>query len=142
MIFERFEVENLSHYSYAVGCPAAKELVIVDPERNVDRYLEFARHHRMTITHVLETHIHADFASGTRELAERSGAEACVSGHDRGETYETAFPHRDLSDGESLQVGGVRIQCLHTPGHTPEHMSYLVYEIPRSDDVHRKKSQT
>ncbi|MHC4082689.1 MAG: MBL fold metallo-hydrolase [Planctomycetota bacterium] len=135
MLFERFEVAGLSHYSYAVGCPQAGKLVIVDPERHVDRYLEFAGRHGLTISHVLETHIHADYASGTRVLAERTGAEACVSGHDRGETYETAFAHRDLADGEAIEIGGVRIRALHTPGHTPEHLSYLVYERARSDEV-------
>jgi hydroxyacylglutathione hydrolase len=135
MLFERFEVEGLSHYSYAIGCPRAARMAIVDPQRYVDRYLEFARRHGMTISHVLETHIHADYASGTRVLAERSGAEACVSGHDRGETYETTFAHRDLADGETLEIGGVRIRAVHTPGHTPEHLSYLVYERARSADV-------
>ena len=135
MLLERFEVKGLSHYSYAVGCPQAGKVVIVDPERNVDRYLEFAARHRLTISHVLETHIHADYASGTRVLAERTGAEACVSGHDRGETYETAFAHRDLADGETLEIGGVRIRALHTPGHTPEHLSYLLYERARSEAV-------
>lgn len=135
MLFERFEVEGLSHYSYGVGCPQAGKLVIVDPERHVDRYLEFAGQHGLTISHVLETHIHADYASGTRVLAERSGAEVWVSGYDRGETYETAFAHRDLADGDTLEIGGVRIRALHTPGHTPEHLSYLVYERARSEDV-------
>jgi hydroxyacylglutathione hydrolase len=135
MLFERFEVEGLSHYSYAVGCKAAGELAIVDPERNVDRYLDFAREHGLRITHVLETHIHADYASGARELAERSGAEVHVSGGDRGEDFEVAFPHRDLADGDALEVGSLRIAALHTPGHTPEHVSFLVYDTHRSSEL-------
>lgn len=134
MLFHRFEVEGLAHYSYAVGCPDAGVLAIVDPERNVERYLEFADRHSMRIGHVLETHIHADYASGARELAQRSGAELAVSGYDKGETYEIAFRHRDLADGEAIEIGSVRIEVLFTPGHTPEHISYLVYDRTRSQD--------
>src|SRR5262245_56362470 len=135
VLFERFEVEGLSHNSYAVGCKAAGELAIVDPERNIDRYIDFARERGLRITHVLETHIHADYASGARELAERSGAEVYTSGYDQGETYEVAFPHRDLADGDVLEIGSLRLVALHTPGHTPEHLSYLVYDTKRSADV-------
>jgi glyoxylase-like metal-dependent hydrolase (beta-lactamase superfamily II) len=78
MLFERFEVPGLAHYSYAVGCEGAGVLAIVDPERDSGRYLAFARARGMRITHVLETHIHADFASGARELAARAGAELAL----------------------------------------------------------------
>lgn len=81
MLFERFEVKGLAHYSYAVGCPEAGKLAIVDPKRDVDSYLDFAEAQALRISHVLETHIHADFASGARELAARSGAELFVSGY-------------------------------------------------------------
>ena len=74
MLFERFEVADLAHYSYAVGCPGAGEAAIVDPERNTDRYLDWAADSGLRITRVLETHIHADFASGAKELAARAGA--------------------------------------------------------------------
>ncbi len=135
MLFERFEVEGLSHYSYAVGCPGAGKIAIVDPERNIDRYLEFAERKKVRISHVLETHIHADYASGARELAARSGAEPCVSGYDEGETFTVSFDHRDLADGDSIELGSVRLVALHTPGHTPEHLSYLVYDASRCRDV-------
>ena len=79
MLLERFEVEGLAHYSYAVGCPQAGAIAIVDPERNIERYLEFAEREGVRIAHVLETHIHADYASGARALAERTGAELHVS---------------------------------------------------------------
>jgi hydroxyacylglutathione hydrolase len=128
MLFERFEVEGLAHSSYAVGCERAKRVAIVDPERNVARYLDFARRHGLTITHVLETHIHADFASGARELGERTGAEVGVSAYDAGEAFEVSFPHGDLHDGDVIEVGAVRIRVVHTPGHTPEHVSFLVAE--------------
>ncbi len=135
MIFERFEDAVLSQYSYAVGCEGAGEVVIVDPRRDVDGYLAFAAVHGLRITHVLETHVHADFASGARELAARSGATMHASGHDEGEAYQVAFEHKDLFDGDTIQVGGQRIEARHTPGHTPEHMSFLVYDENRSPDV-------
>lgn len=135
MLFEQFETDGLAHYSYAVGCPAAGELAIVDPRRDVDVYLDYADRHDVAIRAVLETHIHADYASGARELARRTDAELSVSGHDRAEDYEVAFPHADLLDGDSIEIGAVRLAALHTPGHTPEHLSFLVYDRNRSADV-------
>ncbi|MHC4939114.1 MAG: MBL fold metallo-hydrolase [Planctomycetota bacterium] len=135
MLFDRFEVEGLAHYSYAVGCPKAGAVAIVDPERNIDRYLEYAEQSGVRITHVLETHIHADFASGARALAEKTGARLLISAYDEGETFEASFPHEDLHDGDEIEIGPVRIVAVHTPGHTPEHMSYLVYDQLRSTDT-------
>ncbi|MGH6631496.1 MAG: MBL fold metallo-hydrolase, partial [Burkholderiales bacterium] len=94
-------------------------------------YTEYAAANDLSITHVLETHIHADYASGARELAHATGAELRVSGHDQGEDFEVTFPHRDFVDGESFDVGDMRITALHTPGHTPEHLSFLVHELNR-----------
>lgn len=135
MLFERFEDPGLSQYSYAVGCPAAGTLAIVDPRRDIDVYLEFAAENGLQIDHVLETHVHADFASGARALAEATGAEIHLSAHDEGEKYEVVFPHREMRDGDSLELGSVRIEALHTPGHTPEHLSFLVYDTTRSEEV-------
>lgn len=137
MLFQRFESEGLAHYSYAVGCPGSRQLAIVDPRRDVDAYLDFAEAGKARISHVFETHIHADYASGARELAERTGAVVHVSGYDRGERYEVSFPHRDLSHGERIAVGDVQLEVVHTPGHTPEHVSFLVYDLPASPDVPR-----
>jgi hydroxyacylglutathione hydrolase len=135
MIFERFEDSGLSQYSYAVGCARAGSIAIVDPRRDVDVYLKFAADQGVEITHVLETHIHADFASGARELADRTGAELRLSAYDAGEKYEVSFPHEELENGDALEIGSVRIEALHTPGHTPEHLSYLVYDTYRSANV-------
>ena len=135
MLFERFEDSGLSQVSYAVGCPGAGAVAIVDPRRDVDVYETFAADQHVEITHVLETHIHADFASGARELAERTGAALCLSAYDEGEKYEVAFPHQELADGSTLDIGSVRIQALHTPGHTPEHVSFLAFDTHRSPDV-------
>lgn len=135
MLFERFETPGLAHYSYAVGCPAVGKMAVVDPKRDVDTYIEFAQAHNLKISHILETHIHADYASGARELAQQTGAELCLSGYDKGEIYEVAFPHKELYDGDTIEIGSVRIEALHTPGHTPEHLSFLVYDTIRSPQV-------
>ena len=128
MIFERFEDEGLAHFSYAVGSAEAGEVVVVDPRRDTDVYLEWARDNGLRIGRVAETHIHADYASGARELAERAGATLHLSAHDRGERYEVSFDHEALRDGEELRVGAVRLKAVLTPGHTPEHLSFLVHE--------------
>jgi len=99
----------------------------------VDTYLDYARANRVQITDVLETHIHADYASGARELSERTGAELRLSGHDKNELFEYAFPHREFRDGESVAIGDVRVEALHTPGHTPEHISFLVTDLSRGN---------
>jgi len=135
MLFERFTDDDLSHYSYAVGCEREGTLAIVDPRRDVDAYLDFADEEGMEIACVLETHVHADYASGARELAEATGAEVAVSAYDEGETYQVAFPHRDLREGDAIELGSVRIEALHTPGHTPEHLSFLVFDGSRSKTV-------
>jgi hydroxyacylglutathione hydrolase len=135
MLLERIEDKGLSQYSYLVACEGAGLAAVVDPRRDVDVYLEAARARDLRIAWVLETHIHADFASGARELAERAGAELCLSAYDEGELYDVRFPHRELRDGDAVRVGAVRLQALHTPGHTPEHMAYLVFDENRSADV-------
>lgn len=135
MLLERFEDKGLSHYSYAVGCEGAGEIAIVDPRRDVDVYLDFAHARNARIVAILETHIHADFASGSLALAGATGAEVWASAYDEGELYETAFPHRPTREGDALTLGKTRIAALHTPGHTPEHLSYLVYDLARAPEV-------
>jgi hydroxyacylglutathione hydrolase len=129
MILERFEVPGLAHYSYVLGSKG--KAVVIDPKRDVDTYLDFARRKQLEITHVLETHIHADYASGAGALAQTAGAELWLSGHDEGQTYEYRFPHHEMRDGDDLYLGDLRIVAIHTPGHTPEHLSFLVYETTR-----------
>lgn len=129
MILERFEVPGLAHYSYLLGSNG--QAAVVDPERNPERYLQAAESRGLRITHILETHIHADYASGATRLAKESGAELWLSGHDDGEDYQYGFPHREMRDGEELKLGDLRIVAIHTPGHTPEHLSFLVYEQSR-----------
>lgn len=135
MYFERIEDNDLSHYSYIVGCQKNGEIAVVDPRRDVDVYLDWAKRNDAKITHVLETHIHADFASGAKELAERTGAVHHASAYDSGEIFEVQYGHEDMLDGEEVRIGNVRIVAMHTPGHTPEHLSFLVYDGARSDEM-------
>lgn len=125
MIFERFEEVGLSHFSYAIGCSDIGQVAIIDPRYDVDVYLDYAEKNRLVISHVFETHIHADYTSGARSLAARTGAELVLSGYDKGEKYEVSFPHKECFDGDLFHLGKVTLKALHTPGHTPEHLSLL-----------------
>jgi len=132
MKLEKFEVPGLAHYSYIISSQGAA--AVVDPQRDVAPYMHYARRHGLTLRYVLETHIHADYASGALELARLSGAELWLSGHDEGEDYAYQFPHHEFRDGETLEFGEVSLRALHTPGHTPEHLSFLVYDRTRSQE--------
>ena len=129
MILKRFEVPGLAHYSYFVGSKG--EAAVIDPERNPDAYLAFAAAKDLKITRILETHIHADYASGATRLAADTGAELWLSGQDDGEDHQYRFAHREMRDGDELSVGDLRIVAIHTPGHTPEHLSFLLYDKTR-----------
>src|SRR5260370_16010013 len=122
MILERFEVAGLAHYSYAVGSDGV--IAIIDPKRDVDTYISFADAKGVRIGYVLETHIHADFASGARQLAEATGARVCLSGHDQGEEYQYGFAHERLNDGYVFDMCDLRVRSMRTPGHTPERQRF------------------
>ena len=126
MIFKQFYVGCLAHASYLIGDGA--EAVVVDPARDIGMYLDEAAAHGLTIGWALETHLHADFVSGHGELAARTGATIGI-----GAAAGARFPHRALREGDEIRVGGVRIRALETPGHTPESLSYLVFE--HADDA-------
>jgi hydroxyacylglutathione hydrolase len=123
MIFEQFYLDCLSHASYLVGDQKTGHAVVVDPQRDIDLYLNRARELNLTITHVLETHFHADFLSGHLELAKATGATICF-----GDAARPQFPAHLLADGETIALGDVVIETRLTPGHTPESASYVVYE--------------
>ena len=129
MLFRRLYDDDLAQASYLIGCQATGEALVVDPSREVVRYLRAAEEERLHITHVTETHIHADFLSGSRELARRSNARLLLSA-EGGPDWQYAFADDAgavaLRDGGSFTVGKVRIDVLHTPGHTPEHLAFLV----------------
>ncbi len=124
LVFETIEAGGIAHYSYFIGDTLTGAAAVIDPKRDVEDYLELARKHRLTITHAIDTHVHADFVSGARELAHRTGAAACAS-IEGGVEY--GFSIKPLRHGSVLEVGNIRIEAIHTPGHTPEHMSYLAY---------------
>jgi len=130
VIFERFEVPGLSQYSYAVG--AGGSLAIIDPKRDIDTYINYAKSNGLRIAYVLETHIHADFASGATALATQSGAELCLSRYTGGESFSYRFAHRAVSEGDEVPLGELTLKVLHTPGHTPEHISFLLIEPRKS----------
>ena len=131
MKIHRVEVSGLVHYSYVLSSQG--QAAVLDPRRDVDVYLEYAHANQLRITHVLETHIHADYASGARQLASSTGAELWLSAHDKGEDFEYSFPHHEFRDADPLNIGEMRIEALHTPGHTPEHLSLLVTDLSRGD---------
>ncbi|HEX7241041.1 MAG TPA: MBL fold metallo-hydrolase [Longimicrobiaceae bacterium] len=136
MILKRFYDEKLAQASYLIGCAATGDALVVDPNRDVDPYVRAAEAEGVRITHVTETHIHADFVSGARELAERTGARLHLS-DEGGESWKYAFSGEYdavlLRDGDTFSVGNVRIEVLHTPGHTPEHLSFLVTDTAGAD---------
>jgi hydroxyacylglutathione hydrolase len=129
MIIQRFEAAGLAHYSYLLGSQG--KAVVIDPRRDVDAYIDFAREKNLKITHIVETHIHADYASGATALAEATGAEMWLSAYDTKETFEYQFPHHEFHDDEEFTIGDLRVVAVHTPGHTPEHLSFLVYDSRR-----------
>ena len=128
MIFEQFYLECLSHASYLVGDTTTGTAVVVDPQRDIQQYLDRAHELGLTIAYVLETHFHADFLSGHLELANATGATICFGAEARPQ-----FPARLLQDNEQLVLGEVVIETRLTPGHTPESTSYVVYE--HADDT-------
>jgi hydroxyacylglutathione hydrolase len=136
MFFRRFYDEGLAQASYMIGCDSSGDAVVVDPGRDIAQYLTVAVAERLRITNVAETHIHADFVSGSRELAARTGATLLLSA-DGGQDWQYAFAAADgatlLHDGDSFHAGRVRFDVLHTPGHTPEHLAFLVTDLATSD---------
>src|SRR5690349_16180944 len=121
MYFKQFYLGCLAHASYLVGSDG--EAAVIDPQRDVEQYISEAEAHSFKIKYVIETHLHADFVSGHRELAARTGADIVF-----GEHAGATFPHRAVKDGDELQVGKVTLRILATPGHTPESISVLILD--------------
>ena len=137
MILRRFHDSQLAQMSYLIGCRTTHSAIVVDPIRDPDMYIEAAAAAGLEITHVTETHIHADFISGTRELVARTGAQMLLSGEGPAE-WRYEFAEADgaklLRDGDMFDVGRVRITARHTPGHTPEHLSFLVKDLETAEE--------
>ena len=123
VVLEAVRTDGLAHLSYLIGDRSTGRAAVIDPRRDVDVYLELARENRFTITHAVETHIHADFVSGSRELAIRTGTAKVFASVEGGAHY--GFVHEPVRDGSRLGLGAVTLTAIHTPGHTPEHMAYL-----------------
>ncbi|MBL8747019.1 MAG: MBL fold metallo-hydrolase [Phycisphaerae bacterium] len=129
---------GLAQAAYLIGCQRTKEAIVFDPERDIDRYMKAAESNGVKIIAVAETHIHADFLSGARELAEKVGARVYVS--DEGDSdwkYQWldkrstggSYDHRLLKNGDVFRVGNIEFKAVHTPGHTPEHMMFVVTDL-------------
>lgn len=124
ILLETIEAGGLSHYSYFLADKQAGVAVVIDPRRDVQVYLDLAKQHNVKLTHAIETHVHADFVSGARELAKQSGTAQIVASIEGDPEYGFNID-RKVKDGDELTSGSIQLRCIHTPGHTPEHMSYL-----------------
>jgi len=133
MFFQHVYDKTLAQASYFIGCQKAGVAAVIDPKRDVDTYLEIAKQNNMQITHIFETHIHADFLSGSRELAAITGAKMYLS-DEGGEGWQYEFAHEGLKHGTEVMVGNLKIEVLHTPGHTPESISFLLTDTPASKE--------
>lgn len=136
MLFKRFYDENLAQASYMIACERSREAVIVDPNLDIAQYTRAAGAERVRIVHVTETHIHADFVSGARSLAGATGATLHLSAEgtkDWGYTADALKAAHSLTDGSTIPIGNVRLTAAHTPGHTPEHLTFFVSDLGRGD---------
>jgi hydroxyacylglutathione hydrolase len=127
MIFKQFYLNCLAHASYIIGDEETRTAVVVDPQRDIERYLEFAAENKLQIKHVILTHLHADFIAGHLELRDRAGATIYL-----GAKAQAEYRFTPLADGSLVEFGHVRLKALETPGHTPESISILVYDLERS----------
>jgi hydroxyacylglutathione hydrolase len=129
MLLKYFYDKQLAHASYLVGCQRTGEAIVIDPSRNVAQYVQAAAAEGLKITATTETHIHADFVSGSRELADTHGAKLYLS--DEGDAdwkyqYASQYDSQLLKDGDTIRVGRIKLEVLHTPGHTPESISFIL----------------
>ena len=131
LVFERILTEGIAELSYLVGDDSGGVAAVFDPTPDVDKYVELAREKQVSITHIFETHIHADFVSGARELCARVESAKIFVSHEGGARY--GFDHEKLNDGDQFTIGKTIVTVKHTPGHTPEHVAYLLAEKDHAD---------
>lgn len=129
MYLQQFFIDGLGCASYLVGCEGAGIAAVIDPDRDVQKYLDAAAERGMKITHIIETHLHADHVSGNTDLAAQTGAAIYVH-----EAANAEFPHRKLTGGDSITLGNVELRVRFTPGHTPESITLLVVDKTRADE--------
>jgi hydroxyacylglutathione hydrolase len=129
MILQQFYLNCLAHASYLIGDEETGTAAVIDPQRDVDRYLAFADEHKLKIKHVILTHLHADFVAGHLELRDRLGATIYL-----GARAQAEYAFSPLGDGAVIEFGQVRLKALETPGHTPESISVAVYDLARNSN--------
>lgn len=132
MFFQQVYDKSLAQGSYMVGCQKTGEAIVIDAQRDIDVYLDIAKHNNLSITHIAETHIHADFLCGSRELAAVTGATMYLS-DEGGQDWQYQFPHSGVKEGDVIRVGNLTLKVIHTPGHTPESISFLLTDHPATD---------
>lgn len=129
MFTQQFFIEGLGCASYLVGCEAMGIAAVIDPDRDVRKYLDVAESRGLRITHIIETHLHADHVSGNTDLAARTGAQIFVH-----EASGAEFPHKSLRHEDVIELGNIRLRAVHTPGHTPESITLLVSDTTRAEE--------
>ncbi len=135
LLHQRF-IPGLAIASYIVGDERTGEAVVIDPTRDVEDFVQFAEDNDLHIDHILETHVHADFVVGSRELKARLNDRPVIhSSGLGGPQWTPAYADRVVGDGDEVQVGSLRLQAIHTPGHTPEHISWALFDNTRSKDT-------
>lgn len=138
MYFKQFFDEKLAQYAYLIGCQANGTAVIIDPMRDIDQYIDHAAKQNLNIVATADTHIHADYVSGLREFAERGVKVYASDEGDKDWKYEwlknSSYNYELLKDGDEFNIGNIKIKAWHTPGHTPEHLSYFVTDGATADE--------
>lgn len=127
MYFKQISIAGLGCNSYVIGCPGTGQAVVIDPKRDVQDYLDISRDEGMRITHIIETHVHADHVSGSQELRSLTGADIHISEH-----APVSYEHKKLTQGQIIEFGNVKLEVIYTPGHTPNAVSLLVTDKARS----------
>jgi len=129
MFFKQIKVEGLGCLSYVIGCPLDGRAFVIDPKRDVDDYIEIASENNLAIAGIIETHVHADHISGAQELHARTGADIYIHEH-----AGVAYEHRQLKNGDTIEIGNVLLEAVHTPGHTPHAVTLAVTDKSRGDE--------
>src|SRR5438309_4393756 len=131
LIFERIVTDGIAAVSYLIGDDEEGKATVIDPRPEVEIYLELARKTGVSITHIFETHIHADLVSGSRELADRTGTAKIYASSEGGAVY--GFDREAVKEGDGFKYGSLVLTARYTPGHTPEHVSYVAGEEDHAD---------
>ncbi|MFT4261727.1 MAG: MBL fold metallo-hydrolase [Candidatus Woesearchaeota archaeon] len=137
MILRQIEDKDLAQYSYLVGCQKTKEAIIIDPQRDIEKYFELAKKEGVNIVAAVDTHIHADYITGLREFAEKQIKVYASNEGGSDWQYEwlknSNYNYELIGDAAQIKIGNITLKAVHTPGHTPEHLTFLLIDHPRSD---------